>query len=143
MPRLSIHFFAEDIAYTLKKKLLVRKWISNSVHAEGFSVGELNFIFCTDAYLLGINQQFLNHDTLTDIITFDNSEVAGVASGDIYISVERTRENALKFNVTETAELHRVMIHGILHLIGYADKGSGNKKKMTLKEDHYLALLEF
>jgi probable rRNA maturation factor len=134
----AIQFFEEDISYKLKKKTTVRKWITETIIAEGFKLDELTYVFCSDQYLLQINQQYLNHDTYTDIITFDNSEVEGVITGDIFISVERIKENAAKFAVTETQELHRVMIHGALHLLGYKDKSVADKKKMTLKEDHYL-----
>jgi len=100
---------------------------------------ELNYIFCSDAYLLQINQQYLNHDTYTDIITFDNSETEKVITGDIFISIERIRENAAKYNITEADELHRVIIHGALHLLGYKDKTAVTKQKMTEKEDFYLS----
>jgi rRNA maturation RNase YbeY len=136
MPAITFH--EEDISYKLKNKTAVRKWITNAIAAEGYKLSELTYIFCTDEYLLQINRQYLDHDTYTDIITFDNSEEDGVIVGDIFISIERIRENAGKFNVTEANELHRVLIHGALHLLGYKDKSPGDKKKMTLKEDFYL-----
>jgi len=134
----AIHFFEEDITYKLKKKTLVKQWITETILAEGFRLKELNYIFCSDAYLLQINQQYLNHDTYTDIITFDNSETEKVITGDIFISIERIRENAAKYNITEADELHRVIIHGALHLLGYKDKTAVTKQKMTEKEDFYL-----
>jgi probable rRNA maturation factor len=134
----AIHFFEEDITYKLKKKTLVKQWITETILAEGFRLKELNYIFCSDAYLLQINQQYLNHDTYTDIITFDNSETEKVITGDIFISIERIRENAAKYNITEADELHRVIIHGALHLLGYKDKTPVTKQKMTEKEDFYL-----
>ena len=134
----AIQFFEEDISYKLKNKTAVRQWINETIQAEGFKLKELTYIFCSDEYLLQINQQYLNHDTYTDIITFDNSEKEGVIVGDIFISIERIRENALKFNITETDELHRVIIHGALHLLGYTDKSAVTKQKMTQKEDFYL-----
>ncbi|SDQ01599.1 rRNA maturation RNase YbeY [Mucilaginibacter sp. OK268] len=134
----AIQFFEEDISYKLKNKALVRQWIKDTITAEGFKLKELTYVFCSDAYLLPMNQQYLDHDTYTDIITFDNSEVEGDIVGDIFISVERIRENAAKFNITETDELHRVIIHGALHLLGYTDKTVVTKKKMTQKEDEYL-----
>jgi rRNA maturation RNase YbeY len=134
----SISFFEEDIHYKLKQKAIVREWIVNTIAAEGYKLKTLSFIFCSDNYLLQINQQYLNHDTFTDIITFDNSEDEGLVLGDIFISVERVRENASQFNITETDEMHRVIIHGVLHLLGYKDKTVADKKKMTLKEDFYL-----
>ena len=143
MSRLPIHFFSEDISYTLKQKLLVRNWINQTILAEGYRLEELSFIFSSDEYLLKINREYLNHDSYTDIITFDNSEAEKLIKGDIFISIERIRENAGKFNVNERDELHRVMIPGTLHLLGYPDKGKEAKKVMTTKEDHYLSLREF
>ncbi len=139
----AICFFEEDIKHMLKNKIAVRKWIKDTVIAEGFKLSELNYIFCSDAYLLRINQEYLNHDTYTDIITFDNSEIAQTIVGDIFISIERVMENARKFNVPQATELHRVMIHGALHLLGYKDKGSASKKLMTQMEDKYLAKISF
>ncbi|WP_439695298.1 rRNA maturation RNase YbeY [Mucilaginibacter sp. AW1-7] len=139
----AISFFEEDINYKLKNKALVRQWIKEAIVAEGFKLKELNYIFCSDAYLLTLNQQYLDHDTYTDIITFDNSEVKGDIVGDIFISIERIRENAVKFGHSETEELHRVIIHGALHLLGYTDKSVVTKKKMTQKEDEYLAKRSF
>jgi probable rRNA maturation factor len=136
MPAITFH--EEDISYNLKHKTAVRKWITETIIAEGYKLSELTYIFCTDEYLLQINRQYLDHDTYTDIITFDNSEEEGVIVGDIFISIERIRENAGKFNVTEAHELHRVLIHGALHLLGYTDKSPADKKKMTSKEDLYL-----
>ena len=139
----AIQFFEEDITYKLKHKIAIRQWITDTIHAEGYKLKELTYIFCTDEYLLQINQQYLDHDTYTDIITFDNSEKEKVIVGDIFISIERIRENAGKFSLTETDELHRVIIHGALHLVGYTDKTSADKKKMTLKEDFYLSKRSF
>ncbi|WP_419700403.1 rRNA maturation RNase YbeY [Mucilaginibacter sp. NFX135] len=139
----AIQFFEEDISYKLKNKTLVRQWIKDTIIAEGFKLKELTYVFCSDAYLLPMNQQYLDHDTYTDIITFDNSEVEGDIVGDIFISVERIRENAAKFNIPEIDELHRVIIHGALHLLGYTDKTVVTKKKMTQKEDEYLAKRNF
>jgi rRNA maturation RNase YbeY len=139
----AIQFFEEDISYKLKNKTLVRQWIKDTIAAEGFKLQELTYVFCSDAYLLPMNQQYLDHDTYTDIITFDNSEEEGQIVGDIFISIERIRENAAKFGVTETQELHRVIIHGALHLLGYTDKTVVTKQKMTQKEDEYLAKRNF
>lgn len=143
MSSLAIHFFSEDIDFTLKQKTFIRNWIRNTIIAEGHKLRELNFIFCSDAYLLGINQQYLNHDTLTDIITFDNSDKKSVIAGDIFISIDRVRENAGIFKVKEDDELHRVMIHGTLHLLGYPDKGKAAKALMTEKENLYLSRRAF
>src|ERR1700743_2652205 len=134
----AINFFEEDIHFKLKDKTKVKDWVKATITAEGYKLQELNYIFCSDEYLLSINQQYLDHDTYTDIITFDNSEKDKVIVGDIFISIDRIRENALKFNITEADELHRVIIHGALHLLGYKDKSAADKKKMTQKEDFYL-----
>lgn len=139
----AINFFEEGIGFTLKDKAKVRAWVTDTVIAEGYRLKELNYIFCSDEYLLQINQQYLNHDTLTDIVTFDNSEIPGSITGDIFISIERIRENASKFNVSERDELHRVIIHGALHLLGYTDKSKADKAKMTEKEDFYLTKRAF
>ena len=135
----AIEFFEEGITYKIRNKIKIRKWIANTIIAEGFRLSSLSYIFCTDEYLLTVNKQYLNHDTYTDIITFDNSEIEGFVTGDIFISTERVLENAAKFSTTEEQELHRVMIHGALHLLGYKDKSLADKKKMTFKEDFYLA----
>lgn len=125
----AINFFEEDIAYKLKNKTAVRKWITDTIKEEGYQLSELNYIFCSDEYLLQINRQYLDHDTYTDIVTFDNSEKPGFIVSDIFISIERIRDNAEKFSVTEMQELHRVLIHGALHLLGYKDKTAADKKK--------------
>ena len=135
----AINFFTEDTTYKLKDKLKLKQWIKATITAEGYKLSELNYILCSDAYLLDINRQYLNHDTYTDIVTFDNSEVQGNITGDIFISVERVTENAIKFGVAAEIELQRVIIHGALHLLGYKDKRPADKKLMTEKEDFYLA----
>jgi rRNA maturation RNase YbeY len=139
MSNLAIRFFTEDISFSLKNKGLVRKWIKQTIIDESHKLRELNFIFCSDQYLLSINQQFLNHDTYTDIITFDNSDKEGLIIGDIFISVDRVQENAESFKTKMEDELQRVMIHGTLHLLGYPDKGKEAKAIMTQKEDFYLS----
>lgn len=139
----AINFFEEDIRYKPKNKTALRQWIGETIKAEGFRLKELNYIFCSDDYLLQINRQYLDHDTYTDIITFDNSDTEKVITGDIFISAERIRENAAKFKVSEANELHRVIIHGALHLLGYKDKTPVTKQKMTQKEDFYLNLRDF
>ena len=138
----AIHFFEEDIRFKLKDKNKVKAWIKSAIVSEGYKLQELNYIFCSDAYVLQINQQYRDHDTYTDIITFDNSEKDKVITGDIFISVDRIRENAAKFDTGLTNELHRVIIHGALHLLGYTDKTAESKKLMTEKEDFYLVRRE-
>lgn len=139
----AIHFFEEDITYNPKNKNALRQWLRDTIIAEGYRLKELNYIFCSDTYLLQVNRQYLDHDTYTDIITFDNSEQEKMIVGDIFISAERVKENAAKFKVTEAAELHRVMVHGALHLLGYPDKTPESKKVMTQKENEYLAKITF
>ena len=141
MTKAPVHFFSEDVKYTPKNKIQIRNWIRDTILAEGYQLEELNFILCSDEYLLAINQQYLNHDTYTDVITFDNSEELKMILGDIFISIERIQENARQFKSTIHQELCRVMIHGTLHLLGYKDKGKAAKMLMTQKEDQYLALL--
>jgi probable rRNA maturation factor len=132
-----IAFLTEDITFELKEKLKHKAWLKDAARAEGFTIGELNYIFCSDAYLLDINQKYLGHDTLTDIVTFDNSEDPKIIEGDIFISIERVRENALKFD-TVASELKRVMVHGLLHLAGYKDKDKAQKELMRNKENEHL-----
>ena len=142
MSKPAIHFFTEDLSYTLKKKTMLKAWIKSVIEEEGYALEELNFILCSDEYLLRINQQYLNHDTYTDVITFDNSEELKMIVGDIFISLERIQENAREFKHTVADELCRVMVHGTLHLLGYKDKGKAAKNLMTEKEDYYLASLK-
>ena len=138
-----INFFTEDITYALKNKTIIKKWIESTIVEEGYRLVELNFILCSDEYLLRINQDYLQHDDYTDVITFDNSEEPKTIVSDIFISLERIKENALNFKSTTVNELCRVMIHGTLHLLGYLDKTKAAKKEMTAKEDFYLQKLVF
>jgi probable rRNA maturation factor len=107
---------------------------------EGATIQEINYIFCSDSYLLSLNQGFLKHNTFTDIITFDNSEDPSSLEGEIYISIERVKENAKKYNVPIEDELSRVMIHGVLHLLGFKDKKPTEKALMRKKEEACLSL---
>ncbi|MGN7987321.1 rRNA maturation RNase YbeY [Pedobacter sp. 22226] len=134
----AISFFTESVSYNLPQKLKIKKWIKATIEKEGYKLQELNFIFCNDEYLLGINQQYLNHDTYTDIITFDNSDEEKQIVSDIFISIERVKENAKTFKTSEFDEVCRIMIHGTLHLLGYKDKGKAAKTLMTQKEDEHL-----
>ncbi len=145
----SILFFVEEIKFTLKQKSLYRKWILNTLLLEKKELCGINYIFCSDPYLLNINITYLNHHTLTDIITFpshpfEKQKVSKVStsaiSGEIYISVERVKENAKLFKTDFNSELKRVLIHGVLHLCGYGDKGPLKAKKMREKEDFYISL---
>ncbi len=136
-----IGFFEEDIKVNLKVKRKLKHWLQEVAALEGKKVLQLNYVFCSDAYLLEMNQAYLKHETLTDIITFDQSENPGIIEGDVYISYERVQENAKKFD-SESDELYRVMVHGLLHLCGYKDKKPGEVRLMREKEQHYLKHLE-
>ncbi|MBS1486078.1 MAG: rRNA maturation RNase YbeY [Bacteroidetes bacterium] len=136
---MSIRFFSEGIPFRLKNQRKKIKWIKMAATRERRVVAEINFIFTSDAILSELNISYLNHRTLTDIITFDYSNEAGI-SGDIYISADRIKENAVKFESRFEDELDRVMIHGVLHLCGYKDKSKTQKSMMRKKEDAYLSL---
>ncbi|WP_285010136.1 rRNA maturation RNase YbeY [Pedobacter faecalis] len=141
MPKPAIFFFSEDLNFTLKNKTVIRSWLLDVIQAEGYVLSELNVIFCSDAYLLDINKRFLQHDTFTDVVTFDSSEEPKTIQGDIFISVDRIRENASTYKEPFLKELCRVMVHGTLHLLDYKDKSKTDKARMTAREDHYLAML--
>jgi probable rRNA maturation factor len=140
VPSNPILFHSEFPGFKLPRPVALRKWIEETIHAEKKEPGELNFIFCDDEYLLDMNQRFLGHDFYTDVITFDNT-VKKCISGEIYISVDRVKENAVQQKEPFERELKRVMIHGVLHLLGYSDKGKVQKQNMRKKEDKYLSLL--
>lgn len=133
-----IRFFTEDIAFTLSQKVPTRQWLTALAKREAFTVGELNYIFCSDEYLLDVNRSYLDHDYYTDIITFDNSEEEGRLEGDIFISIDRVRDNARQLNLPEEQELRRVLAHGLLHLCGYGDKTAEEASRMRQKEEESL-----
>jgi len=137
-----VHFHEEDVALDLSKsnQSVLKKWILNVAVSEGFKVDLLNYIFTSDDYLLSVNKQFLNHDYYTDIITFNNAEKKGVIEGDIYISLDRVKENATAYKVTFEDEFKRVLVHGLLHLCGYSDKNNEQQAEMRSKENAYLSL---
>lgn len=139
-----IYFQTEDVAFILKNKTLLKKWITGVIEKKKRKTGDINFIFCSDSYLLNINQNFLKHDTYTDIITFDYSkgQVQQPISGDIFISIERVKENAKKYAVPFENEIQRIIIHGVLHLLGHSDKKKSDKEEMTKAENSCLKLLE-
>jgi rRNA maturation RNase YbeY len=132
--------FNYEIDYKLDDEKAVETWISTCIQSYDFTEGEINYIFCDDEYLLKLNVEFLEHDTLTDIISFDYT-LGKLISGDIFISIERVRENALNFNQTFESELNRVMIHGILHYFGFKDKSDDEKAIMRAEEDKCLKLI--
>lgn len=142
MSTTEINFVSLIPGFTLKNKSAIKKWIASAIKKEKQKPGELAIVFCSDNYLLETNRKYLNHNHLTDIITFQNTESQSV-SGDLLISIDRVKENAEKLKLKFSDELHRVIIHGVLHLCGYKDKSPAHKKQMTKKEDYYLNLRPF
>ena len=139
---MSVTFQVEDVSFRLRNIRKTRTWISDCVENKKFTLGELSYVFCSDDYLLDINQKYLQHDTYTDIITFDYT-VGNLVSADIFISIDRVKENAKEFENSFYDELNRVMIHGVLHLMGLKDKTSAQKKAMRAQEDFCLTLRHF
>jgi probable rRNA maturation factor len=137
----SILFFFEETSFSFTKRTLIREWLQKIAKREQKKITALNYIFCTDDYLLTMNKQHLDHDTYTDIITFGYSpKTSKDISGDIFISIDRIKENALIYQTTFQNELKRVMAHGLLHLCGYKDKTVSDKATMKKKEDASVAL---
>jgi probable rRNA maturation factor len=132
--------FNYETLFQLKDENLLENWIEKVVLEKGFEIGEINYIFCDDMYLHKLNVEFLQHDTLTDIISFDNS-LGKLISGDIFISVERVNENAADFKVSFEEEIHRVMIHGVLHYMGLKDKSDVEKTEMRNAENSALLII--
>jgi len=138
MPEISFSSLEEDYQFESAEK--VSGWIERVCELERKSIDSLDYIFVNDEYLLSINQKYLNHDTLTDIVTFNLGEENQI-EGEIYISLERVAENASKFDVAPKNELNRVIVHGLLHLLGYDDHSAEEKEVMRSKEDYYLSIL--
>jgi len=132
--------FNFETDFELKNPIKLQKWISETIISEGFELGELLYIFCDDEYLHKLNIEYLNHDTLTDVISFDYN-IGKIINGEIYISVERVAENAIDFKTDFENELHRVMIHGVLHFCGYKDKSNTEERIMRQKEEECLRRL--
>ena len=139
-PETGIFFHTKNLLFELNDTLIVQDWLTKIIEQEEQQLSLLNFIFCDDDYLHKINVEYLNHDTLTDIITFPLAELPTI-EGEIYISIPRVRENASKFETTFDNELHRVLAHGVLHLCGYFDKTEVEAKLMRQKEEEALQLL--
>jgi rRNA maturation RNase YbeY len=133
----TILFFVEKTNFRIKNKIAVKSWLFDAIIQENKTLGYINIILCTDDYLHDLNQKYLSHDTLTDIITFDFNEKE-LLVGEIFISIDRVKENAGIYGIKVVDELHRVIIHGVLHLCGYKDKSRKDKKLMTDKENYYL-----
>ena len=134
-----IRYFCEDIRFTYKNKLANNRWLKMVAGSEIRKIGDINVIFCADNYILDVNMKYLQHDYFTDIITFDYCE-GKVLSGDLFISVDSVRENSIEFGTDFEEELHRVIVHGVLHLIGYDDHTEEDKKVMRQKENYYLQM---
>ena len=138
-----LSFFVEDLEFSLPlAESQLTRWLSALAAQHNHSLGALNYIFCSDEYLHGINVEYLDHDTYTDIITFDGSEEEGLLEGDIFISIERVQENASSFGVEFQQEWLRVMAHGLLHLCGFGDKSDQEAKTMREEEDKAIALFQ-
>lgn len=137
-----IRFFNEDVPYKLPQKQATRQWLNQQAKGEGYGIGELNYIFCSDDYVLQVNRDYLQHDYYTDIITFDQSDDAGKIEGDIFISVDRVADNAGVLGIPVEQEMRRVLAHGLLHLCGYGDKTDDEVTLMRAKEDEWLTRLQ-
>ena len=133
--------FHSETKFNLSRKMVHKRWLAALAQKEGFKIGDINYIFCDDDYLLKINLEYLRHDTLTDIITFDYVE-NNVLNGDIYISIERVMDNSVIFSVSFEQELLRVLSHGVLHLCGYKDKTKEDAATMRKKEDAAIQLFQ-
>jgi len=136
---MAIQYSSFQTTFKLSNPKKTSAWLERVAKAEGSSIESLSYVFCNDKYLLSINQEYLDHDTLTDIITFDLRENSKPIDGEIYISIPRVRENARSLGVYFDNELHRVIVHGVLHLLGYRDKTKKEKEEMRRKEEEYLA----
>lgn len=136
-----INFYFENVPRIVIFQNSIKEFVGNIIQKENRRFGEIGVIFCNDVYLLEINKSFLNHDFFTDIVTFDNSDVNEIA-GELYISIDRVKENSVEYNQKFKVELVRVIFHGILHLLGYHDQTPGEKAIMRGKEDEYLAMFK-
>ena len=137
---MAIYFFSEEVKFVLNEKLNRKRWLKRIATNAGFSIKELNYVFCSDEYLYRMNLEYLSHETYTDIITFDNSEKKLDIEGDIFVSIDRVRENAKTHTQEVETELNRVLVHGLLHLMGYKDKTQEEANLMRLKEEESIRL---
>ena len=135
-----ISFNKVETGFVLPEPDKLKTWLKHVVQSEGKNLGDLNYLFVDDKYLLEINQKYLGHDTLTDIVTFPLSQSPDIISGELYLSIERIKENTVTLNVDFERELKRVIVHGVLHLIGYDDSTTEEKNLIRTKEDYYLNL---
>lgn len=134
-----ITFFKEGVSFRMNKQEALRKWITLAAKKEGYNIEQLNYIFCSDRYLKKMNVSYLKHNYYTDIITFDNSVEKKKIIGDVFISIDTIKYNATEYKTTFENELARVMIHGLLHLVGYSDRSPKEQKKMSSMEDFWLS----
>lgn len=138
----TINFFLEEVSFTIKHKRILRTWLQQVAHQSGYEIDSLNYIYCSDNYLLNINKTYLDHDYFTDIITFDNQEANDpLVDADLFISIDRVKDNAKTLGTTIEQELHRVMVHGLLHILGQNDKTKAQQLAMTKREEASLSLL--
>lgn len=135
---MAIQFTSHEVKDYLKEKRRLKLFLADLFATEGQGLQSLHYVFCSDAYLLEINKQFLQHDTYTDIVTFEMGEDPAITEGEVYVSIDRVLENAEKFKVSVSQELHRVIFHGALHLCGFKDKSKKDAALMRSKEDEYL-----
>lgn len=135
---MAISFSTIDYSYNLKNKKLIKSWIKNCIESNNLTVGDISIVFCSDNYILQVNNQFLGHNYFTDIITFPYSSSSKI-DADIIISIDTVKSNSVKFNQPFNRELHRVIIHGILHLVGFNDKTIEQKQKMRVEEEKMLS----
>ena len=138
-----IEFHSEDVEFSLSNPEQVADWIATIIEQHDFELAGLTYIFCSDDYLHQINVEYLDHDTLTDIITFDNADEEGVVESDIFVSIDRVKDNAQTLGIPFEDELHRVLIHGVLHLLGFKDKTDEQEALMRKQEDSCLSLRKF
>ncbi len=137
-----IWFFTQDISFNFTRKMQIRRWLKMVAGSEIREIGDVNIIFCSDNYILDVNLKYLQHDYYTDIITFDYCE-GKVLSGDLFISIDSVKENAEYYGASSfEEELNRVIVHGLLHLIGYDDHSEEDQKTMRAKENYYLSMLK-
>ena len=134
-----VRYFCEDIKFEFKNKQLNNRWLKMVAGSEVKKLGDVSIIFCSDNYILDVNMRYLQHDYFTDIITFDYCE-GNVLSGDLFISIDTVRENAAEYGAEFDEELHRVIVHGLLHLIGYDDRTPEEEQEIHRKEDYYLSI---
>ena len=139
---MAINFYSEGINFKPKQIQKLKSWIKNVAAEEGFLVGNLNYVFCNDEYILEVNKKYLNHDYYTDIITFDYTSSKKIG-GDLVVSIDTIKSNSILLNVDLNTEVCRVIIHGVLHLCGYKDKSDEEERNMRLKEDYYLTKFDY